>query len=355
MVEIHTLPGGPAAATTAKPAGRIALHLRFAGVLIALLALVPVFSEWLGQSFYLTLVSRMMIYALAAVGLNLVLGYGAMVSFGHALYIGIGAYAVGGLSAAGISNGWLHLGVALVAGGLLATLIGMVCLRASGVAFIMITLAFAQMFYFLAISLKQYGGDDGMSIDARSEFPGLSGFIDLNNGVTLYYLIFAVLVGVLFLFHRLVNSRFGMVLRGCKSNERRMRALGFPTVQVKLAAYVISALVCVLAGVLLANLTRFVSPSYMQWTISGDLLVMIVLGGMGTLIGPVVGALLWLSMEEVSSSVSVGWSRFDELLHNHWLGVLGIVAVLVALKLKDGVYGALLSRDKKHAAGKDAS
>ncbi len=347
MVEIHTLPGGAVAAVTpaAKPGHRVALHLWFAGALIALLALVPLISQCLGQSFYLTLVSRMMIYALAAVGLNLVLGYGAMVSFGHALYIGIGAYAVGGLSAAGIGNGWVHLVVALAAGGVLATVVGLVCLRAAGVAFIMITLAFAQMFYFLAISLKQYGGDDGMSIDARSDF---GSFIDLNNGVTLYYLIFAVLVGVMFVFHRLVNSRFGMVLRGCKSNECRMRALGFPTSQVKLAAYVISALVCVLAGVLLANLTRFVSPSYMQWTVSGDLLVMIVLGGMGSLIGPVLGALLWLSMEEVSSSVSVGWGPFDELLRNHWLGVLGIVAVLVALKLKDGVYGALLSRETKH-------
>lgn len=317
-------------------------RLWFAGALIAALALVPLLSQLLGQSFYLTLVSRMMIYALAAVGLNLVLGYGAMVSFGHALYIGVGAYAVGILSAMGIGNGWLHLLVALGVGGVLATLIGLVCLRATGVAFIMITLAFSQMFYFLAISLKQYGGDDGMGIDGRSNF----GFIDLNNGVTLYYVIFALLMGTLFLFHRLVHARFGMVLRGCKSNERRMRALGFPTLQVKLTAYVISALVCVLAGVLLANLTRFASPSYMHWTVSGDLLVMTVLGGMGTLIGPVIGALAWLSMEEVAASITVGVSRIDELLHNHWLGVLGLVAVLVALKLENGIYGAPSARAK---------
>ncbi|WP_077036401.1 branched-chain amino acid ABC transporter permease [Pelomonas sp. KK5] len=316
------------------------LRLWIAAAVFAALALLPL----AGQSFYLTLVSRMMIFALAATGLNLVLGYGAMVSFGHALYIGIGAYAVGMLSSAGVHNGWLQLLAALGIGGLAAALIGLVCLRASGVAFIMITLAFSQMFYFLVVSLKQYGGDDGLSIDARSDF---GGFVELNDPVTLYYLIFALLVGLLFLFHRLVHSRFGMVLRGCKSNERRMRALGFPTLQVKLTAYVISALACVLAGVLLANLTRFASPSYMHWAVSGDLLVMVVLGGMGTLVGPVVGALLWLSMEEAASSLSLGWPAADELLHTHWLALLGLAALLVALKLKDGVYGVLVAREEK--------
>ncbi|WP_256354372.1 MULTISPECIES: branched-chain amino acid ABC transporter permease [unclassified Variovorax] len=296
----------------------------------------------MGQSFYVTLVSRMMIFALAATGLNLVMGYGAMVSFGHALYIGIGAYAVGMLSFHGIGNGWVHLGVALGAGALLAAVIGLVCLRAKGVGFIMITLAFAQMYYFLAISLKQYGGDDGFSLAARSDF----GFVDLNDNVVLYYLIFGLLMAVLFCFHRLVHARFGMVLRGCKSNERRMLALGFPTLQVKLAAYVLSALVCVLAGVLLANMTRFVSPSYMQWTVSGDLVVIVVLGGLGTLIGPLLGAVLWLWLEEAFASFHSGWGALDELVRNHWLGVLGVLAVLVALKLKDGIYGAIAARDK---------
>ncbi len=328
---------------TPSPGPRMSGRLWIAGALVALLALVPVFSHFIDQSFYVTLVSRMMIFALAATGLNLVMGYGAMVSFGHALYIGVGAYAVGVLSFHGVDNGWIHLGVALAAGAALATLIGIVCLRARGVGFIMITLAFAQMFYFLAISLKQYGGDDGLSLPSRSRF----GIVDLDDNVVLYYVIFAVLMAVLFFFHRLVHARFGMVLRGCRSNERRMRALGFPTLQVKLAAYVLSALVCVLAGVLLANMTRFVSPSYMQWTVSGDLVVIVVLGGLGTLIGPVAGALLWLSLEEAFSSFHSGWGVADELVRTHWLGVLGVIAVLVALKLKDGLYGHFAARSEE--------
>ncbi len=332
-------------ATASPQPRRLVLHLSVAVALIAALALVPVFAQITGKSFYVTLVSRMMIFALAATGLNLVMGYGAMVSFGHALYIGLGAYAVGILSFHGVSNGWVHLAVALGVGGVLAAVIGMVCLRAVGVAFIMITLAFAQMFYFLGISLKQYGGDDGFSIDLRSNF----GIVDLNNNVVLYYLIFGVLMVVLFAFHRLIHARFGMVLRGCRSNERRMKALGFPTQQVKLTAYVLSALVCVLAGMLLANMTRFVSPSYMQWIVSGDLVVMVVLGGLGTLIGPVVGAVLWLSMEEALSSFSIGWAPLDELVRNHWLGLLGLVSLGVALLLKHGLYGALKVRDEEGA------
>ena len=335
----------PTAPATAAPPRRrrVALHLWVAGALLLALALVPLVSQLLGQGFYVTLVSRMMIFGLAAVGLNLVVGYGALVSFGHALYLGFGAYAVGVLSFHGIHDGWVHLAVALCGGAVLATVIGAVCLRAKGVAFIMITLAFAQMFYFLGVSLKQYGGDDGFAIDMRSQF----GFIDLDNSVVLYYVIFAVLVAVLYALYRLVNARFGMVLRGCKSNERRMAALGFPTHQVKLTAYVISALVCVVAGMLLANLTRFVSPAYMQWLVSGDLLVIAVLGGLGTLIGPLVGAVLWLTMEEVLSSFSPGWGMVDELVRNHWLGVAGVVALLVALLLEHGVYGAIVARDEE--------
>lgn len=330
-----------------RPAGpqRPSLRLAVAGALLVFLALVPVISHALGQSFYVTLVSRMMIFALAATGLNLVMGYGAMVSFGHALYIGLGAYSVGILSQHGIGNGWLHLAVAFSTGAVLATLIGLVCLRARGVGFIMITLAFAQMFYFLAVSLKQYGGDDGFSISGRSDF----GVVDLDNSVILYYVIFTALAAALFLFHRLVHARFGMVLRGCRTNERRLEALGIPVTGVKLTAYVLSALVCVLAGVLLANLTRFVSPSYMHWVVSGDLIVMAVLGGLGTLVGPVVGAIAWLAMEDLLSSFNVGWPVLDDFMRNHWLGVLGLMALLVALWLKDGIYGILIAREQEKA------
>ena len=309
--------------------------------IILLLALVPIIAGLAAQPYYVTLLSRMMIFALAALGLNLILGYGAMVSFGHALYIGIGAYSVGILNFYGVTNGYAHVATALIAGLIIAALVGSICLRTSGIGFIMITLAFAQMFYFVAVSLKQLGGDDGYGLPSRSDL----GFIDLSNNTTLYYVILAVLLFVLFFFDRLIHAPFGVALRGCKQNERRMRAMGFSTVRIKLVAYVISALVCVLSGVLLANLTRFVSPSYMNWIASGDILLMVVLGGMGTLIGPIVGAIAWLSLEEVLSSFSLGlpWG-IDEFVRDHWMIVLGALVIVAALRLKSGLYGYLSGR-----------
>ena len=334
----------PPATAVARPARSVwSPRVWVATAVIVLLALVPLVATLAGQLFYVTMVSRVMIFALAALGLNLILGYGAMVSFGHALYVGIGAYAVGILSFHGITNGYAHVAVALGAGLVLATVVGLVCLRASGIAFIMITLAFGQMFYFLAVSLKKYGGDDGYGIATRSDFA----IIDLNDNVVFYYVIYGVLMTILFVFFRLIHSRFGMVLRGCKQNERRMRALGFPTLAFRLIAYVISALTCVLAGVLLANLTRFVSPSYMQWSASGDILLMAVLGGVGTLIGPIIGAGVWLALEEVLSSFSVGlpWG-IDEFVRNHWMIVLGTFVIIVAIGLKEGLYGYLVEREE---------
>jgi branched-chain amino acid transport system permease protein len=196
------------------------------------------------------------------------------------------------------------------------------------------------MLFFLAVSLRDYGGDDGMQLAGRSRF----GALDLNQAAVLYYLAYALLMGVLFGFHRLVHSRFGMVLRGCRSNERRMASLGFPTLRYKLSAYVISALVCVLAGMLLANLARFVSPSYMAWTVSGELIVMTVLGGLGTLIGPVAGAAALLLVEEGLSSLKLGVPWLDTVVNQHWLALIGIFIVLVVLVLKQGIYGWLVAR-----------
>jgi branched-chain amino acid transport system permease protein len=309
-----------------------------AGLVLLLLALVPLVAAALAQPFYVTLFTRILVFAIAAVGLNLVLGFGGLVSFGHAMYMGLGAYAVGIASHHGINNGFAHLGLALVAGTLLASAVGFICLRTSGMAFIMITLAFAQMLFFLAVSLKEYGGDDGLPVAARSHF----GLFDLGDARVLYYVCFFCLLALLLCFHRLLNARFGMVLRGCKSNERRMKALGFATLRYKLAAYVMSALVCVLAGVLLANLTRFVSPSYMAWTVSGELIVMIVLGGMSTLFGPVVGAAALLLLEEVLSSLKFGVPWLDTLVNQHWLALIGLFIVAVVLVLKQGLYGRLL-------------
>lgn len=313
---------------------------------ILLLALAPVVASVTDQPFYLTLLSRMMIFALAAVGLNLILGYGGMVSFGHALYIGVGAYAVGILSFHGIGNGFAHVALALICGLVIATLVGAVCLRASGIGFIMITLAFAQMFYFLGVSFKQLGGDDGYGLAARSDFIVL----DLSNNTTLYYLIFFVLLLVLLALWRLIEAPFGVALRGCQENERRMRAMGFSTSQIKLTAYVLSALICVLAGVLLANLTRFVSPSYMNWTTSGDILLMVVLGGLGTLLGPVYGAIAWLALEEVLSSFDLGLpGNADAFIRDHWAIILGALVIAVSLYLKGGIYG-YLTRDRNAAS-----
>jgi branched-chain amino acid transport system permease protein len=304
---------------------------------LLLLGAVPLLAAVFNQPFYVTLFTRILIFGLAALGLNLILGYGAMVSFGHAMYMGVGAYAVGILAHHGVNNGWLQLAAALAVGLSVAALVGLVCLRTTGMAFIMITLAFAQMMFFVVVGLREYGGDDGMQLPQRSDF----GLFTLDNPSVLYYVAYACLLAVLWFFHRLVHSRFGMVLRGCKSNERRMGAMGFPTLRYKLAAYVLSAAVCVLAGVLLANLTRFVAPSYMAWTVSGELIVMIVLGGLGTLMGPVVGAAALLMMEEVLSSLKLGVPAIDTVLNQHWLGVIGLFIVAVVLVLKQGLYGRL--------------
>ena len=320
-----------------------------AASVLVLLAFVPVLASALGQPFYVTLFTRILIFALAAMSLNLILGFGGMVSFGHAMYIGLGAYAVGVLSHHGVGNGWVHLAAGLGAGTVVALAVGSICLRTSGMAFIMITLAFAQMLFFLAVSLKEYGGDDGMPLAARSDF----GLFNLGHNTALYYTALAVLVAALLVFHRLLHARFGWVLRGCKSNARRMAALGFATFRYQLAAYVISALGCVLAGMLLANLTRFVAPAYMSWTVSGELIVMCVLGGLATLVGPIVGAVALLLLEELLTSVKFGVGWIDALLNQHWLGAVGLFIVAVVLVLKQGLYGRLVASDDAKEAARE--
>jgi len=259
----------------------------FALAILIILSSVPVVSTLMGQPFYMTFFLRIMIYALAALSLNMILGYGGLVAFGHALYIGIGAYSVGILVSMGVTNGWIHLSAAVIFSLAVALFTGAISLRVTGISFIMITLAFAQMFFFLAISLRQFGGDEGMTIPVLSNFV----WVDFGRKSVFYYAVFSILLFYLYFIWRLINSRFGMVLRGSKGNDRRMNALGFPTFRYRLAAYSISAVMCSLAGVLLANLTGFASPDYMAWSLSGELIVMVVLGGIGTLMGPVVGAM----------------------------------------------------------------
>lgn len=303
------------------------------GILFGLFAIVPLVSANTGGPFYVTLALRILIFGLAAASLNLVLGYGGLVSFGHALYLGIGAYVVAILSFHGISNGWLHLGVTLALSAVVALLTGVVCLRTSGIAFIMITLAFAQMFFYLATSLKYYGGDDGLSVMRRSDFAPL---FSVQSNTGLYYVTVAALVAALYLSWRLVHSRLGRVLRGASSNVRRMEALGYPVLRYRLTVYVISGCMCGLAGLLLGNLARFASPAYMAWTVSGDLIVMIILGGVTTIIGPLVGAMMYVILETVIASYT-----------QHWMIVLGPSILFVALFAKRGIYGSFLAWQKR--------
>ena len=295
------------------------------GLLVVALGLVPVYAAVFGQSFYLTLFGRILIYAIAASSLNLLIGYAGLVSFGHALFFGLGAYAVGILGFHGIYQGWLHLGAAIAAAAAVGVLTGLIALRTAGIGFIMITLAFAQMFYFLGISLKQYGGDDGIQLLESSRLWPL----DLSSKTQLYYLSFAILVAVMYLSWRLAHSRFGYTLRGIKANERRMLALGYRTLRFKLAIYAIAACVASVAGFLLANLTSYASPSYAAWTISGELIVIVVLGGMGTVAGPLVGALALLLLEEWLAALT-----------QHWMAPLGVIIVAIVLLAKRGLYGS---------------
>jgi len=298
---------------------------------LAVLALAPPVAIALDQPFYIDLLRRVMIFAIAALSLNLILGYGGMVSFGHAAYLGIGGYAVGILAYYGVHDGFVQLAVAVGGSALVALVIGAISIRTSGIYFIMITLAFTQMLYFLGISLEEYGGDDGLRLAARSDFGGL---IDLGNPTAFYYLVFASMVICLYLIHRIVNSRFGMVIRAAKSNEARTRAIGYSPYLYRLAAFVIAGAMCGVAGLLFVNHTAYLTPDFMHWTRSGEIMFMVILGGIGTGIGPVLGAFVLLLLEDVLS----GMGGF---VGQHWQLFIGIFLVLVVLFAKRGLAGLL--------------
>ncbi len=317
----------------AAPSARLTPRTVFTALLLAVLALVPVYAALTGDTFAMTLFTRVLILALGAVSLNLIMGYGGMVSFGHAAYLGIGGYAVGILAKEGIASGFVQWPVAIAVSALYALVVGALSLRTRGVYFIMITLAFAQMIYYVAIGLDRYGGDDGLTIYKRSQFGGL---LDLQNKTVFYYLCFVLLVASVYLVARLVNSRFGLVIRGARSNDRRMQAIGFPTFRYRLVCFVIAGALSGLAGALLANHTNFISPALMHWTRSGDLIVMVVLGGLGSLFGPLIGAAAFLVLEE-------GLSRLTE----YPALILGPLLLLVAIYVNGGIEGLLEGR--RHA------
>ncbi|WP_085583466.1 branched-chain amino acid ABC transporter permease [Thalassospira mesophila] len=311
--------------------------------IFVLLALVPPVAHAFDNAFLITMFNRAVIYAVAAVGLDLIIGFGGMVSFGHAAFFGIGAYTAGILGThafdgsdfifgwTGSNDAFVVWPLAMLVAAFFGLIIGLISLRTSGVYFIMITLAFAQLFYFFFVSLSQYGGADGLSLWDRNVIPGL----DLYDRDTFYYLCFAILLAVWFLLSRLVGSRFGRVVIGCKQNERRMRALGYDPLLYKLTAFCISAAIGGLAGALIANHSEFVSPGLLHWSRSGELMVIVILGGLGTLVGPIYGALALFLMEE--SLVS-----FTE----HWQVILGPVLILVVVFFRGGIVGFLSGAGK---------
>lgn len=288
-------------------------------------------SEMIDEPFYIDLMARVMIFSIAAMSLDFILGYGAMISFGHALYLGLGTYAVGIMAYYEFTNGWLQLLTCIGGTALIALIMGLISLRTSGIYFIMITFALAQMFYFLGISLEAYGGDDGLPIDTRSEF---FSFFDLNEAWNMYYLILGTLTVTTIVLWKIINSRFGMVVRGSHSNDDRMQAIGYPTMKYRLAAFVIAGVVCGLAGFLLGNLTEFLTPEYMHWFRSGELMIMVMVGGMGTLFGPLFGAFAYIMMEDFLA-------HFTE----YWQFYFGPILILLVLFAKQGLWGMLPGKE----------
>ncbi|TMJ91972.1 MAG: branched-chain amino acid ABC transporter permease [Alphaproteobacteria bacterium] len=295
-----------------------------AGIFL-ILAFLPLLASLVGGSYLVSLGSRVMIFAIAAVSLDVLVGYGALISFGHAAFVGLGAYAVGILSVYGITDALVSLPAALAVSAAYAFLTGLVCLRTKGVYFIMITLAFGQMAFFTASSLAPFGGDDGLTIAARNT---VAGFALLRNEGAFYYVVLFCLLATYLFCRALVGSRFGRVVRGAKENPVRVATLGFDVYRFQLATYVIAGALAGLAGFLLANATEFVSPAYMSWQRSGELIVMVLLGGLGTLDGAIIGAAAYLLTEEWLSGVT-----------EHWKVIFGPVLVLIVLFARGGLLG----------------
>ena len=310
------------------------LKWRWSGLVLLALIALPFVANSFGEAFYIALATRILIFALAATSLNLILGFGGMVSFGHAAFLGVGAYTVVILSQMGVVDASVAWPTAMVVAGLFALLIGAVSLRTQGVYFIMITLAFAQMMYYLVVSFKAYGGDDGMSLPARSRI----GFLDMSNDTHFYYVTLLACVAVLVLIARVLNARFGHVLQAIRENEVRMQSLGYAVFRYKLCAFVISGALAGLAGALLANQSGFVSPAMMQWSQSGMLMMMVILGGVGHLYGGVWGAIVFLLLEEILSHFTI-----------HWQLGLGALLLMVVLLLPNGLTSALTHLRKERS------
>lgn len=299
---------------------------------VLLLAAFPMVMQALDQTFYISFACRIMIYAIAASSLNLILGNGGMVSFGHAAFLGAGAYTVAIMAVEGMNNAWISWPVSIVVSALFALAIGAISLRTRGVYFIMITLAFAQMMYYIFVSLKAYGGDDGLNMPGRSDV----GFgLNLKDDITWYYVCLVVMVAILYVLYRLVHSRFGRVIEATRENETRMEAIGFATYKYKLICFVIAGAIAGLSGAMLANQNSFVSPNLMFWVQSGNLMIMVILGGVGYHYGGLIGAVIILVLEEVISAYTIFWQL--------WVGLILLAIVLFA---PQGIAGLFDRRPK---------
>ena len=303
-------------------------------IIFALLALLPLASALGLPGHWLTLVTRAMIFAIAALSLDLILGVGGLVSFGHAAFLGIGAYVTGIMITEGRPEALLTLPVVLLSCAVFAAITGAVSLRTRGVAFIMITLAFGQMVYFLAQALSAYGGDDGLTLYEKSTIAGLDLF---STRTGFFYCVLAALAGCYVLVRILVASRFGRILRAARENPVRVSVTGFDVTRIRLIAYVISGMVAGIAGFFLANHTDFVSPAFMSWQRSGELIFMTVLGGVGSLHGAIIGAIAYLIAEDALSHLT-----------EHWRVIFGPMIVLFVLFTRGGIVGMLRKLGGRH-------
>ncbi len=316
--------------------------------ILTLFLVIPLWALIMDEPFTITLMTRAVVFAIAAVGLNIALGLGGMVSFGHAVFFGLGGYAMGILAHHGQTftpvaewplfiEGtksmpiiWL---VALVVSSFAAYIIGLLSLRTSGVYFIMITLAFGQMFFFFSISWSEYGGEDGLSIYVRNGFPGLNTL----DPIQYYGLCFAILCAVLFFVSRVAKSPFGLALNASRQSQQRVETVGLNSTRLKLIAFVISGAITGLAGALFADLNRFVSPTMFSWQFSGEIIVFIIIGGVGRLFGPVVGALVFVALEHLLGGLSEFWHIY-----------LGLLLLVIVLFGKGGIIGMVSGREKAH-------
>lgn len=314
----------------------------FTLIIWALLGAFVLLAQSMEETFWITLATRAAIFAIAGIGLNIALGNGGLISFGHAAYFGIGGYVVGILATHAqnympIYDGWFLIEgtqsmlvtwpLAILFGGIAALIIGALCLRTDGAYFIMITLAFGQMAFYFAISWNTYGGEDGMSIYVRGGFPGINTLVPIQ----FFGLVYAVLTAVLFIAWSLNRSPFGMALNALRQTPERVETVGISTSRTKLMAFVISGMITALAGALFADLNRYVSPSMLSWNVSGEIMIFVILGGVARLIGPVVGALVFVLLEELLGGLS-----------DYWHIYLGFLLLLIVLFAKGGITGAIV-------------